>query len=580
MKRCPQCNRGETDEALLFCRVDGTPLVRASDAVGEDEGTISFDSSPPPGETKTRILPTGDTHTRATAPTTVLERLRSSRDMREPSKPKARRAVWVALATVILIALAASTYFYLSRRGAGAAKSSIAVLPFQNAGGSADTEYLSDGIAESLINSLSQIQQLRVIARATAFSFKGRDADPQAIGRELSVGAVLTGRVRQAGDRLNVQVDLVDASTGAQLWGEEYERQISDLLSIKQMITREVTEKLRLKLSGEQQQQLIRRDTTNAEAYQSYLRGRYHWNKRTTEGLKKAVEEYEQAIERDPTYALAYAALAETYSIFPSYSAGPPVESYSKARAAALRALEIDPTLAEAHVALAGAALDLDWNLSKSNREYERALGLNPNYATAHHWYGEINLLIMNRPEEAIAHLKKAQELDPLSLIINADLGEVYINARQYDNAVQQLKKTIAIEPNFHVSHMNLGIAYTFKGDYEQAVNELQKARQLNEDPRVLARLGYVYGLMGKKAEGFEMLKVLREKSKQQYISPFRFALIYIGVGDKDKAFAELEKGYQDHSPECEYLTYEPAYDSIRSDQRFTDLVKKVGLQK
>ena len=507
-----------------------------------------------------------------------------------PSESITRRTGRKATALIVIAAFVAAALFAwqyyqsnaISVAGVTAsptaiADMSIAVLPFENASGNPETEYLSDGISEALINSLTELQQLKVVARSTAFRYKNREIDPQEVGRVLKVRTVLMGAVRQMAERMHVQVDLVDAITGAQLWGEKYERNVTDTVNIKQAIAREVTNVLRVKLSGEEKQKLVREDTANPEAYQSYLQGLFHWNRRTTESLKQAEARFQDAIRKDPGYARAYAALAQTYAIFPSYSAGSPIESYSKAKAAAQRALELDPTLVEAYVALAGAVLDLDWNLQESNRLFERAIELNPHYPTAHHWYGEINLLASKEPEKAIAHLKKAQELDPLSPIINADLGEVYINARQYDKATEQLQRTVAMEPNFHVARMNLGIAYTFEGRHEEAVREFLRARQLSEDPRVLARLGYVYGLMGRKAEALALLSDLSAKATEQYVSRFRFAHIYIGLGEADKAFTELEAGYQDHSPECEYLTYEPIYDSIRDDPRFVALVKKIG---
>ncbi len=322
-------------------------------------------------------------------------------------------AAIIVLAALMLSGVALTAY--LPARNTEVAIDSIAVLPFTNQNSDPNTEYLSDGISEALINSLTELQQLRVIARSTAFRYKGREVDPQAVGRDLNVRAVLMGRVRQAGDALNIQVDLVDATTGAQLWGKEYERKVSDVLSVKQTIAREVTEKLRLRLSGEDERRLVKRDTTNAEAYQFYLRGRYFWNKRTADGLKKSIEEFQQAIDRDPTYALGYVGLADCYLVLELYAGVPSIESLPKARAAADRALQLDGSLSEAHTSSAYIYQQM-WRWAEAEQEYQRAISLNPNYATAHLWFGTY-LRTKGQFDDALRETKRAQELDPLSSV-------------------------------------------------------------------------------------------------------------------------------------------------------------------
>jgi eukaryotic-like serine/threonine-protein kinase len=373
MKRCPACKRVENDDTLVFCRADGTPLVSDSGPVNADAGTMRFGSSPEASEVETSFLPQHATDAgRATGPTTALDRERTIGGTRELIKPKWRRAWVLTVAAIVTIAFAASAYLYLSRGRNTASKNSIAVLPLVNASNDPNTEYLSDGISEALINSLTELEQLRVIARSTAFRYKGKDIDPQQVGRELNVQTVLMGRVRQLGDTINIQVDLVDVTTGAQLWGAEYERKLWDVLSIKQTIAREVTEKLRLKLSGEDQQRLVRRDTTNSEAYQFYLRGRYYWNKRTAEGIKKAIEQFQQAIEKDASYALAYAGLADAYTTLPGYSATPVSEVAEKAKAAASRAIELDANLAEAHASLANIRMSFNKDAAGPRKSFSR----------------------------------------------------------------------------------------------------------------------------------------------------------------------------------------------------------------
>ncbi len=351
---------------------------------------------------------------------------------------KQRKGSFSAALAILVVAALSFGYWYFSRSSPTTTQiESIAVLPFKNESVNSDTEYLSDGISEALINSLTELRQLRVIARSTAFRYKGREVDPQRVGRDLNVRAVLTGRVRQIGDRLDIQVDLVDATTGAQLWGEGYERKVSDVLAVKQAIAREVTEKLRLRLSGEEQQLLVRRDTTNAEAYQFYLRGRFHWNKRRVKDLQQAIEYFQQAVAVDPNYALGYAGLADAYTLFSGFSDIPSRELMPKAKEAALRALSLDDGLAEAHAALGLILLLYDYDFAGAERESKRAIELNPNYATAHHFYSRL-LSAQGRHEEAFAEIRRALEIDPLALPINWFYGHALFHARKYDESIAQ----------------------------------------------------------------------------------------------------------------------------------------------
>ena len=404
----------------------------------------------------------------------------------------------VAILAVIILLLVAGIayYFYFARSGSRAAIDSIAVLPLVNASNDPNTEYLSDGISEALINSLTELRQLKVIARSTAFRYKGREVDPQTVGHELNVRAVLMGRVRQMGDTLNIQVDLVDASTGAQLWGEEYERKISDVLAVKQTITREVTEKLRLRLSGEEQRRLVKRDTTNAEAYQSYLRGRHFWNKRTAEGLKKAIEQFQQAIDRDPSYALGYVGLADCYLVLEEYAGVPVKESLTKTRAAADRALQIDDSLAEAHTSSAYTYQQM-WRWEDAEEEFKRAISLNPNYSTAHHWFS-LYFRVKGQFDDAMREIKLAQELDPLSPVISGNVALIYILKNDPSSAIEQCQRIIELDPSFPEAHSTLGFAHIKRGRYEQATEEFQKAVDLSGRASFyLSYLGYCYGVSG-----------------------------------------------------------------------------------
>jgi TolB-like protein/Tfp pilus assembly protein PilF len=454
---------------------------------------------------------------------------------------------------------------------------SIVVLPFENAGGNAGTEYLSDGISEALINSLTELQQLKVVARTTAFRYKGKQLDMQSVGRELKVRTMLMGVVRQIDDRLNVQVDLVDAMTGAQLWGQEYERKVADLLSVKQTIAREVTEKLRLRLSGEQQKHLTKRDTTNAEAYQSYLRGRYYWNKRTAEAIRKATGEFQEAIERDPNYALAHAGLADCYLLLEQYTGAPGSEILPKARAAAARALQIDESLAEAHTSMAHVH-EQAWEWAEAEKEYKRAISLNPNYPTAHQWYQNY-LRTTGRFDEALAEIKRAQRLDPLSPILRVNLATVYLRMGNLELAMVEAKRLVELDPTFALAHEPLGKVFIKQRKYSEAIEAFQKDVAVDRTAFVLAHLGHAYAVAGRRDEAFAILQELEGKY-QRHESPGQFiASVYVGLGDMEQAFAWLEKDFQVRSGFLEYVITNPLFDSIRSDPRYADLLRRMGLQ-
>lgn len=582
MKRCPACKRVELDATLAFCRADGTPLVNDSGSVSADAGTARLGSSPVASEIETSVLPQHTTDAgvrRPTGPTTVLDRQQIIGGTRELDRPKRSKAWVLSVAAISVLALAASVYLYLSRGKNTATKNSIAVLPLVNASNDPNTEYLADGISEALINSLTEVQQLRVVARSTAFRYKGKDVDPQAVGRELNVQTVLMGRVRQLGDTLNIQVDLVDANTGAQLWGTEYERKLSDVLSMKQTITREVTDKLRLKLSGEEQQRLTKRDTTNSEAYQFYLRGRFYWNKRTAEGLKKAIEQFQQAIQKDPSYALAYAGLADAYTTLPSYSATPVSEVVPNARAAAARAIELGPNLAEAHASLANIIMNFNADSAGAEKEFQRAIELNPNYPTAHHWYA---LLLggLGRTNEAKREILLAQQLDPLSLIINRTVGTVSFWAREYDQALVAAQKTLEIDPNFPPAHEDLAVIYGMKGSYQEAIQEINKAIAVNgRMPHYVAVLAHIQESSGHKVEAQKMLDELIAREKTEHVSSSDIAGVYVVLGEKEKAFERLEETITKGDLRTNVnLKVGPVWDPLRSDPRFAELLRRVGL--
>jgi len=464
-------------------------------------------------------------------------------------------------------------------RARGRAIDSVAVLPLANASGDPDTEYLSDGITESLINSLSQLPKLRVMARSTVFRYKGRELDPQVVGRDLHVGAVVTGRVVQRGDTVVIGTELVDVANGWQLWGGNYNRKLSDIFVVQEEIAKEVTENLRLKLSREENARLKRRYTEKATAYQAYLQGRFYWNKRTEEGTKKGIEYFQQATEDDPGYALAYVGLADSYSTLGYYSFLPPREAFGKAKTAATQALELDDSLAEAHATLGNIKTHYDWDWPTAEREYRRAIELNPQYATAHHWYGLFNAA-MGRFEEAEKEFRRALEIDPFSLIINTAFGNaVYFFSRQYDRAINQLRKTLELEPNFGHARWTLGMTYDAKGQFDDAIDELQRARPLFSNSREIAgNLGHAYAMAGRREDALSILAELTELSKRSYVPSYSIALMHAGLGENDQAFERLERAYQERFSRLIYLNVDPELDSLRPDPRFDDLRQRLGL--
>ena len=486
--------------------------------------------------------------------------------------------------TTVIIALAVlalgitALALYLRARTSNVAIKSIAVMPFVNEGGKTELEYLSDGMTDTLISSLSQLPNLSVKARSSVFRFKGKETNPQALGKELKVQAILNGRIASRDDRLTLTLELVDAQTENVIWSDQYNRKQSDLVTLQSEVARDVSNKLKLKLSGTEEEKIAKTYTANPEAYQLYLKGLYHWNKRTAESLRTSIDYFNQAVEKDPSYAQAYAGMALAYVLFPQYSAGSPAEARAKTDAAARKALELDDTLPEAHTALGNMLFYFDRKIPESDRAYQRAIELNPNYATAHQWYAGGNLAATERFDQAIAEGKRAVELDPLSLIANGELGAIYGYARQYDQAIDQLRKTSELDRNWYLAHMILCQVYNYKGQFAEASAECERARELNDDPAVLSFLAYAYGKSGKREEATKLLNQMHEVAKKRYVPAYSFAIAYIGLGDKDQAFQWLDRSLQDRGWEVTFLKVDSNMDSLRSDPRFADLVKRVGL--
>ncbi|HTC67699.1 MAG TPA: protein kinase [Candidatus Acidoferrum sp.] len=455
----------------------------------------------------------------------------------------------------------------------------LAVLPFVNGSADPNAEYLSDGITESLINSLSRLPNLKVMSRDSAFRYKGKDTDAQTVARELGVRTVLKGRVTQLGGNLAISAELIDAADSSHIWGQQYSRKPADIFALQEKIAKEITKALRLRLTGQEEKSLARTYTTSAEAYRGYLQGRYWWNKRTEEGFNKGIECFQQAIAKDPTYALAYCGLADCYSMHANYGFLLPTTGYSKAHDAALKALELDDTLSEAHVSLGFIKSDYTWDWSGAEKEFQRAIALNPNYATAHQWHGYA-LWRTGRFEESITEHRRALELDPLSLPVNRNLGLAYYLARQYDLAIEQFRKTLEMDPGFVLTRVYLGMVYIEKGMLKEGIAECEEAAaSVSASPYAVSALGYVYAVSGKKAEAEKVRDRLNRLSEQKYISPRFGASIYVGLGEKDKALESLSAAFEDRSLQIgPGVIADPTYDSLRAEPRFQDLLRRMGL--
>jgi len=490
------------------------------------------------------------------------------------SRPRLRRFVFAAVGFALVASLAIAIYLLA---GLGKIPESLAVLPFVNLSGDPNTDFLSEGLTDGLINSLSELPNLTVMSRNSVFHYKGKEVDAQAAGKKLNVQVVLTGRMMARGDDLSVSVELVEVRNNSHMWGEQYNEKLSNILAIQEQISEEISERLRLRLTGEEQKRLTKRYTENTEAYQLYLRGRLCLNKRTPEEMKKAVKYFEQAIAKDPVFALAYAGLADAYDILGDYSYLPPNEALPRAKSAALKALEIDDTLAEAHTSLAHVKMyDLEW--LDAEREFKRAIQLNPNYSTARHWYANC-LMALGKKTEALAQIKQALKVDSLSLNINEAVGFLMYLARDYAGAIEQHLKTLELDPGFVPTHFALGIAYLQTARYDDAVREFQKAIALSGGSTdSIAVLGQAYALSGKRREALETLNNLAELSKRSYVSPYYTALVYTALGDRDRAFEWLGKACEERSSFLFFLKVEPSFDSLRSDPRFRDLERCMKL--
>lgn len=491
------------------------------------------------------------------------------------SAKRSRSLMWAIAASAIVL-IAAVAYLLLSREEpvSVAQVKSIAVLPFRVLGAEGD-QYLGVGMADVLITRLSAAGDIVTRPTSAVLRYDGSDQDAAKAGRDLKVDATLEGSIHKLDDRLRVTVRLINTESGATIWAAQFDEKLTDILAVQDSICEQVASALEMKITNENRSRLAIRHTADPEAYHQYLRGRYFWNRRTREGYKKAIEYFNQAIEKDPAYALAYSGLADCYVL--GGDALSTQEAFSKAKAAAERALEIDNTLAEAHASLALMKMAYDWDFDSAESEFRRSIELNPNYATAHQWYADC-LILMGRTDEAIASIRRAQELDPLSLIISRDAGRLFYFARRYDDAIAECRKTLELDPNFSPVHVTLADTYVQKKDYDAAINHYENVINLSGGRSLMkSPLAYTYALAGRKGEARRLLDELIKMAGERPPNPFDLAVIHTGLGENDEAIRLLEKAYRERSYRLVYIIVEPAFDPLRSDPRFAKLIERIN---
>ena len=486
---------------------------------------------------------------------------------------------WKIIAFALLVCLLIlAGWVWRSNRQPSFSIRSLAVLPLDNLSGDASQDYFADGMTDQLITDLAQISALRVISRTSVMSYKRARKPLPEIARELNVDAVIEGTVLRSGDQVRITAQLIQASADKHLWAKSYEGNLQDTLAVQKSVADDIAEQIRIELTPQERAGLKNVKAVNPEAYEDYLKGRYFWNKRTPDALRKAIDHFNQAIERDSNYAPAYSGLADSYVILGAwqYAVLDPKETYPRAKAAAIKAVELDDTLAEAHISLAMSTDMFVWDWEAAEREYRRGIELNPGYATGHHWYAE-HLSETGRNDEAIAEIRKAESLDPLSLITGADVATLLVIARRYDEAIEHAKKTIELGPDFAVSHFALGMAYEQKGQSGGAIAAFQKAVEFSGGNTAFkSNLAHAYAVAGRRSDAVAILNELKDRSKHEFLNPSEIALIYVGLGQKDQAMVWLEKAYEGRFDPV-ILTW-PAFDPLRSDPRFHDLVRRIGL--
>lgn len=575
MKLCPECRRDYYDDTLLYCLDDGNALLEgprsepgtlATGFPSEEPATAILHETAPPSEAATRA----QIHT--TEQTAVLQSGVSD-------IPKARgfdrRLLLAPLLVAVIVLGGFFGYRYLNSNFRQI--ESIAVMPFVNESGNADVEYLSDGMTETLIKSLSDLPNLSVKGRSSVFRYKGKETDAKTLGKELGVQSVLYGRVIQRGEQLTLSLELLDTETENVIWSDKYDRKQSDLVSLQSEIAKDVSTKLKLKLSGADEAIVTKTSTVNPEAYQAYLKGRYYWNRRTAENIKKAIEQFKAATDSDPNFALAYVGLADCYAILPEYAGTPISETAPQAKSFAGRAIAIDDQLGEPHATLGIVNVQL-WEWADAEREYKRAIELSPNYATAYHWYS-ILLKNLGRNDEAAKVIRRASELDPLSSSIAANISMIYQLQNNHEASVQNSLRLIELDPGYGRGYEYLGLSYLKLGRKDEAVKAMEKAVELTKRQNVvLSELGFVYGAVGKRTEALAVVKELEAKYARNEAAGREVAAVYSGLGERDKAFEWLEKDFQNRDGRLNTFRWETQFEPLRNDPRFAGLLKRMGL--
>ena len=570
MKRCPECRRDYYDDTLLYCLDDGNALLEgpASASSGDEPATAILHSTDVSGEAQTHAQ-IHTTEQTAVLPSGITDVPRSNGfDKRLVLAP-------LALAVTVLGGFFGYRYFTPSNSGQ---INSIAVLPFENRSGDADTDYLSDGLADSLIYRLSQLPDLKVSPTSSVMRYKGSGTNVAQIAKELEVDAVMSGRLVQRGDDLSISVQLIDSRTNKLIWAEQYDRKMNDLLATQREIATTITQKLQLKLSSEEKG-ITKKYTDSNEAYQLYLKGRYHFARRTRDDINKAIASFEEAIKIDPSFALAYARIAEAYNQMPNYPYASPMEAFPKAKAAAERAIALDPTLSEGHTAMGNTLTSLDRNWPEAEREFKRALELDPNSATAHYRYASEYLISVGRTKEALAEVERALEIEPLDPNMVANLGRHYLYDGQSGRALAQTKRAYEADPTFPISRLLYGMTLNAVGQYAEALALSEKALQdFPNNQQMLMVAGSAYGRSGRRADADRVIERFREISTKEYVIPSFVAVVFGSMGEKDKAFAELEKSIEQHDSWFRWAKVEPLFDPLRNDPRFKDLLKRMNL--
>lgn len=568
MKRCPECRRDYYDDSLLYCLDDGERLLE-----GPASGSVSND------EPQTAIL--HDTSTQSEAATqaqiNTTERTEILPQLYPHSASKKNSVIAGVVGIVLITALGIGSYFYYGRE-TSTQIGSIAVLPFQNSGDLADSEYISDGLAESMIYRLTQIPDLKVSPRSSVFRYKGKDVDSEQIGAELGVDAVMSGRLVKRGDNITISVDLVDVRERKMLWGEQFERKMSDLLATQREIAATIAQKLQLRLTGDAATGLTKNYTDSNDAYRDYLQGRFYWNRRSPDTISKAVEHLELAVQKDPNFALAYAGLADAQMIT-QYLSRKWSDDYlvAKAQANAERAIQLDPTLAEPHSTL-GLVKSFQWDWDGSEKEYKRALELNPKYATTYHWYSRL-LRAKGRYQEALTQIKKGQEIDPLSLPIAENVVQNLVENGDLDGALAQCKRSLEIDPNYWSIYFRMAAVYFEKGEKAEGFAAASRSIDLiGRAPIALGFWGYALAVAGKRDEALAVAKELEQKYAAKEMDGVRIASVYIGLGDKDGAFEWLEKDFQARRPTLMEMRLELEFRALRDDPRYKDLLIRMNL--